>query len=362
MHNYPGLGLPLRHYEQGDCEHYPIGAHSENYGAESVPLLVRELAMMDVMEKITDKQDWHTKVFDANIVSKWQKEALAVPDEELYRLATAGKTSWHVEIDGVEQLVLEDDRSVGLDQMPKGILNEQAFDSVSTYISISWLSRPLTYILQCVQELRSKAKYFEQTGIVPTLEACASVAKSDTVVTKELREALRVAFDKLRADQETSPDWHPNSGDMVQDLVHPSMYPLVYGRTRVLQEECVGVDDAIRMWAGKGTIVPKEDPEQMANLPGSLFRSVHIPPEYWSRNYQWLPANIAFQEDGSVRFTSYINNLHPNRFPGVYRTIEKLIETSLPLWDQCLAMAANYNEKTGAGRMKPRRALPDDPE
>jgi hypothetical protein len=140
MHNYPGLGLPLRHYEQDDCEHYPIGAHSQNYGAESVPLLVRELAMMDVMEKITDKQDWHTKVFDADIVSKWQKEALAVPDEELYRLATAGKTSRHVEIDGVEQLVLEDDRNVGLDHMPKGILNEQAFESVSTYIRLVAIS------------------------------------------------------------------------------------------------------------------------------------------------------------------------------------------------------------------------------
>jgi hypothetical protein len=361
MHDYPGLGLPLRHYEQGDCNHYPIGAHSDNYGAVSVPLLVRELAMMDVMEKITDKQNWHTKVFDDNIVSKWQKEALAIPDEELYKLATSGKSSSFDEIDGVEQLVLEDDRSMSIDQMPRGILNEQAFDSVGTN-PVLWLHQPLTRVAQCIQELRSKARYFEQTGIVPTLEACASVAKSDTVVKNELIEALRVAFNKLKTDQEASPDWHPNSGDMVQNLVHPSMYPLVYGRTRVLQEECVGVDDAILIWAGKGTIIPKEDREQTTNLPGGLISSSIFPAEYWSANYQWLPANIAFQDDGSVRFTSYVNNLHPNKFADIYRTIEKLIETSLPLWDQCLAMASFYDEKTGSGRMKPRRALPDDPE
>jgi hypothetical protein len=97
---------------------------------------------------------------------------------------------------------------------------------------------------------------------MPTLEACASIAKSDTLVTKESHDALREAFDKLRADQESSPDWHPNSSDMVQDLVHPSMYPLVYGRSRVFREECVGIDDAIRAWSGKGNFILKE-PENL---------------------------------------------------------------------------------------------------
>jgi hypothetical protein len=351
MHSYPGLGLPLRHYTQDDENQYPIGAHDRNDGTDSVPLIVRELAMMDVMEKITDKPDWHKKVFDDTIVSKWQEEALTIPDEELYRLATSGKRIHYNEIDGVEQMIMEDDPWVKPDQMPKGILNEQAFDSVSTGPRLIVLSTAYIYH-KCVQELRSKANYFEQTGIIPTMEACASVAKSDTAVTKELREDLRVAFEKLRADQEAAPDWHPNSGDMVQDLVHPSMYPLVYGRTRAFQEECVGVDDAIRVWAGKGSIIH----------PDSKSANERIDAEFWSENYQWLPANAIFQNDGSVRFTSYINNLHPNRYPSIYRTIEKLIEKSLPLWDQCLASVADDREETVAGRMGPRKALPDNPE
>jgi hypothetical protein len=77
--------------------------------------------------------------------------------------------------------------------------------------------------LKCIEELRSRAKYFEQTDIIPTIEACTSVAKSDTLVTRELHEALRSAFDKLKFDQQASPDWHPDSGDLVQDLVHPSI-------------------------------------------------------------------------------------------------------------------------------------------
>jgi hypothetical protein len=207
--------------------------------------------------------------------------------------------------------------------------------------------------LKCIAELCSKAKYFEKTGIIPTMEACASAAKSDTLVGKELHGALRSAFDKLKVDQQASPDWHPNSGDMVQDLVHPSMYSLVYGRTRAFKEECVGVEDAIRVWAGKGEVVPKETPKP----PPGRWDS----PDYYSKNYQWLPANAAFRPDGSVKFTSYINNLHPTKYPDIYRTIEKLVETSLPLWDQCLAMELN-DDRPGAGRKKPRMDLVNDPE
>jgi hypothetical protein len=69
---------------------------------------------------------------------------------------------------------------------------------------------------------------------------------------------------------------------------------------------------------------------------------------------------VGFKDDGSVEFTSYINNLHPNKFPDIYRTIETLVEASLPLWDQCLAMVMGDDEKIGAGRIWPRRAGPDD--
>jgi hypothetical protein len=213
--------------------------------------------------------------------------------------------------------------------------------------------------VQCVEELRIKARYFEETGLIPTLDATATVVKSDVLVGDKLREALSKAFQVLQADQADSPDWHPRSGDMVQDLVHPSMYPLVYGRSKVLRDEIVGVADAIEEWAGKGEVI-----ENDATEPTDFSYDVggsNLPPSYWSNMYQWLPANVAFLENGSVKLTSYINNLHPNKYPEIYHTIEKLIQTVLPAWDQCLVDFKAF-ERYGPGRIKSRFSIPNNPE
>jgi hypothetical protein len=195
------------------------------------------------------------------------------------------------------------------------------------------------------------------------LDATATIAKSDSLISEDLHEAFLSAYEKLKADQADSPDWHPNSGDKVQNLVHPSMYPLVYRRTRAFQEEVVGVADAITKWSGRGAIIPGEDE---CKAEGSdLWRygvGGSIPPDFWSVKYQWLPANVAFQNDGSVRFTSYINNLHPKKYPKIYQTIEKLIETSLPMWDQCLASFTDKLEREGPGQQGSRFGQPADAE
>ncbi|KAE9972274.1 hypothetical protein BLS_004099 [Venturia inaequalis] len=86
-----------------------------------------------------------------------------------------------------------------------------------------------------------------------------------------------------------------------------------------------------------------------------------VPPQYWSDTYQWLPANLAYQEDGKVKFTSYINNLHPTRYSGIYEAVQSLIDIAIPAWDQCLTPAEGYNEKQGAGRLSSRFSLQDNP-
>lgn len=47
--------------------------------------------MMYVMDRLTDKADWHKKVFDDAIVSKWRKEAFEIPDEYFWAEATGAK-------------------------------------------------------------------------------------------------------------------------------------------------------------------------------------------------------------------------------------------------------------------------------
>lgn len=229
-----------------------------------------------------------------------------------------------------------------------------------------------TYLpaLQCIQELRHKAEYFGRTGIVPTLDATHSIAKSDLLVPRELHLELREAFARLRADQANSPDWHPNTNETVLDLVHPSTYPLVYGRSRFLPHEVVGVDDAVNKWAGKGDVIPRnpewgEEPTTRqtwrwgtSNRETAISES-GIHSSYWSTIYQWLPANVNFTDDGGVKFTSYINNLHPTKYRRIYGTIEKLIKTALPMWDQCLAQYTG--EMVGPGRHVP-RMVPENPE
>ena len=106
------------------------------------------------------------------------------------------------------------------------------------------------------------------------------------------------------------------------------MYPLVYGRSLFLPDEVVGVEDAVDRWAGKGEVIPCP-----AQGDGGRYGERH---PYWSTNYQWLPANVRFTDGSGVQFTSYINNLHPTKYADIYRTVEKLIEIALPMWDQCL--------------------------
>lgn len=92
QHKYPGLGLDLRYYASGGYPNelpcYPIGICGGVYGATSSLLQVREVFMLAVMDRLTDKPDWDKKVFDEAIVAKWRAEALQMPEEALYRLAT----------------------------------------------------------------------------------------------------------------------------------------------------------------------------------------------------------------------------------------------------------------------------------
>ncbi|KAL8284851.1 hypothetical protein RB600_009335 [Gaeumannomyces tritici] len=333
IRDYPGMGLKLRYWSPRngtriqDQPVYPIGAHTESCSLKSTLVYVREAAMMIVIEALTDKPEWHKKVFDDVIVAKWRKEALAIPDRFFWDQITSFKTQDPTDENGENSAPR---------LQPVGIMSEKAFD---------W----------CVGELRAKARHFEETGIVVTLDLGASVAKSDMLVTPELHAELQASFAKLKADQASAPDWHPKTDEKVQNLVHPSMYPLVYGRTRVLRQEVVGVADAIDLWAGKGDILPKGAVAAAAN---PYFSS--MPDDFWSDTFQWLPSNVAFHDDGGVRFTSYINNLHPQKYPHIYRALEQLIATSIPLWEQCLTVDTFRREIDGPGRRSARIPMQDE--
>ena len=65
---YPGHGLPINH----TLDKYLVKPIIDWSGTI---LTVRELSMLALMDRITDKPFWHHKVFEQGIVDKWRKEA-----------------------------------------------------------------------------------------------------------------------------------------------------------------------------------------------------------------------------------------------------------------------------------------------
>ncbi|KAL2131093.1 hypothetical protein VTI74DRAFT_5567 [Chaetomium olivicolor] len=329
-HQYPGVTLPLRHLRQAGkagIDFYRHGSFEGVKGAQSEMLQVREVAMMILMDRLSDKPNWHEKVFNDDIVAKWREEALTQNEEALY----------------LEILGEKDPKHTPLPQRVR-IMNEACFD-------------------YCIAELKCKSAYFKQTGMVFTANAGSnSAVKSDSLVSEELHQGLKAAFEKLLTDQADDPDWHPWTDDKVQDLVHPSMYPFVYGEINFIPDEVVGLADAVDKWSGKGEVVPKDE-SSTEEIPYGVQNDDHgdaIDRTYWSTTYQWLPANLAFQEDGTVRFTSYINNLHPKKYPEIYTLVEKLIDTAIPVWDRVLSGRAVNENGEDQKRFGPPPPVDDD--
>lgn len=127
---------------------------------------------------------------------------------------------------------------------------------------------------QCIAELKYKAGLFKDTNCIEVLNG---VFKSDTIVSDELKKELQRAISPLGNVPDREKDWHPESDRQVLDLVHPSLYPLVYGQTRVLVDETISLDDCMKR-CGDGEVVssPSKEAENKA----------------WSQKTQWLPSEF----------------------------------------------------------------------
>ena len=278
----PGFGLAVNYELDTNKYHYFCHGMNEFHNDR---LVAREIAMLALMDAITDKPRWHEKIFDESIVEKWRAEAIAMP-----------------------------------------------------------LISPLTWDW-CVRELREKTVFLAEHGFITTLETGSACAKADGLVDDAIRDELLAGVKPLLEVKGNAKDWHPNSNDQVLNLVHPSLFPLVYGRTHLLQEGLVGLSDCVES-CGKGVVVQKPTLEQ----PTDIYRrdAYHTHKDHFSLSYQWLPAEVRFKGEGlDVEFTSYINNLHPKQHEGLYSTISKVVSKAIPMWNQVLV-------KDYDGRVPPR--------
>ncbi|RKK11692.1 hypothetical protein BFJ65_g13568 [Fusarium oxysporum f. sp. cepae] len=239
----------------------------------------REVCMLKLEEEIINKAHWWEKVLNTDIVSKWKQEAL---------------------------------------QMPWASYQHNG-DFTSKMADV------------CFKDLAAKAKIYQQTKLIPVMESSSCVIKSDTLLPNELKQRLRAAAALLEDVPGSQRDWHPGSDEKVLDLVHPSLWPLVFGRSRIISDKHITLDKCLDH-CGSGKVIPEPKRPHLRMPDGLRSFTEDNDKRALSLRYQWLPCDVDLA-GGRPRIKSYINNLHPVRYKAIYSLIEELIARSLPAWD-----------------------------
>ena len=120
---------------------------------------------------------------------------------------------------------------------------------------------------KCIAEVRHEAQFFKESKCIETLDG---VYESDTIVLRNIRQALQKAVNPLEDLPGNGKDWDPEADQQVLDLVHPSIYPLAYGQFRILPTDTVGLNNCVqRCGEGQIVVLPEQDPvEELGPLHG----------------------------------------------------------------------------------------------
>ncbi|KAG8912828.1 hypothetical protein FRC01_004876 [Tulasnella sp. 417] len=170
-----------------------------------------------------------------------------------------------------------------------------------------------TEVVWVLDELGDYAKMRDEaTGIQPSCHA--RIWESDKLVSQDLNSRLKLAASLLENVPEEEKDWHPGSGNRVLDLVHPSLFCAVYGRTLFWddseEDRCLKVLEA-----------PDEDMDGWA----------------YSDQFCWIPTDFQLGENGApAKALGYINNVHPQKHKDLIPVIEDLVGRFSLLWDKVL--------------------------
>ncbi|KAB8262911.1 hypothetical protein BDV32DRAFT_136325 [Aspergillus pseudonomiae] len=281
----PGFPLPLDLYDYSyeGTDRFPHVLQLRDINDEYVRKLCtyREILIMRVMNSITDKPDWNLEVFDEATTAKWRREIAA------------------------------SDKDITPDMM-------------------RWI----------MGEVKWKAQKYSSTSHVVVFDS--GVVKSDTAISDELQNALKEGV-RILEDSLTGKDYHPGSDDKVADLVDPSLFPVVFNRTRAISDSVIKLERSLDS-IGHGTVLSDAHEHPWFN-----------DRKQYSWEFQWLPCDVDL-DNGLCAIVSYINNLHPRQNARLYRVIEKIIAQAIPLWNTTLTYT-----KRGYWRMEcPRLVEYDD--
>ncbi|QQK44526.1 Histone H2B [Penicillium digitatum] len=246
-------------------------------GFVDLPVLtLREMRMVEFMEDLTDIPEWWKKVFEPATQEKWKKAAM-----------NSGKDI--------------------------------------TLNMAEWI----------IDELQFKAMIYEVTDVVALYNG--DVTKSDTNLPKSLYSDMRSQFAALEYDEKSMQYFYPGSLNKERDLISMALYPVVYGKTRILTDRIIGLDDALR-YAGKGEVipVPKETGITREDIAWRVLARADIKVRPYNRNYQILPSDWELGDDGQWHITTYINNVHPVKHRNLYKLLEQAFNCIIPQWNATL--------------------------
>ncbi|CAO3571433.1 unnamed protein product [Mortierella alpina] len=239
--------------------------------------LLAELSIMAASNAIREKPDWWIKYKDPAIASRWRQEIM---DASVQRGG-----GW--------------------------VMREEQVDCV--FKELDW------YAEKCQKQIDS--------GVEAPIEmAIDCTRRSDGLIPSDLKERLLACVQKLKDVPDHLKDWHPGSNNQVLDIVHPSLYPVIAGRTLVTEDEAIPPLDHV----GQGKVL-EELPECDA------------PEAYCSKQYQWLSTDVKVTPEGQVKIKSYVNNLHPIEHKDIYPALEGILERFLPMFEEVLGEMLQYH-------------------
>ncbi|KIO18082.1 hypothetical protein M407DRAFT_32229 [Tulasnella calospora MUT 4182] len=179
-----------------------------------------------------------------------------------------------------------------------------------------------------LDELEDFAKMRDDaTGIQPSCHV--RVYESDKLIPEQLKANLVAAAAVFENVPKEDKDWHPRSDNMVLDLVHPSLFCTVYGRTLAWT---TGQDGKRHFELLKP---PVQDQESWS----------------YSEKFSWIPTDFQLGENGEpAKVLGHINNVHPEHHKELVPVIEGLVGRFSLLWDRVLTDLYPANDATLPGR------------
>lgn len=265
----PGFGLPI---------HFELAAEGRfSHGASDWAqprMTVREIAMLQLMNDITDRLHWDTVILeDAEITATSRDEALQ------RNLISPGTWDW------------------------------------------------------CFAELQDSARTFRETRCVDALNSSSVICKADGIISADALANLQAGIEALI--QDSPPGTRDLVDPTLYPLAYGESKVLITGGQVPLSNisSCIGQGEEAPHFPRRPTPQPSDGwggKRWLSRVHAAAYRS--------STNFQMLPCEVAFKNESAgheVNVTSYINNLHP-RHSSLYTSIESVLGAAVPLWDRVL--------------------------